>query len=85
MKSPTIQYIRDFTVDMEKKLAENRHKGNREGWINTDYQHLFNKLLAETEELQEVLIYKDKDEIISECADIANFAMMIADKAKGEK
>lgn len=70
---------------MESKLSKNRIKGDRKAWLDTDYQILFDKLQEETEELRHEVYYEDNYEaIISECADVANFAMMIADKAKTE-
>lgn len=72
-----------FGKEMLKKLKGNT---NRLHWIKTSYDYLFNRLEEEMRELQELLLddkvsYKHK-KMIAECADIANFAMMIADKAR---
>ena len=78
-----------FALEMEKKLRANDHKG---GWENENYSYLFDGITREAKELENVLdsigifestnpkISKEKKlEIIGECADIANFAMMIFD------
>lgn len=70
---------------MEKKLQENRHKGDRWGWLSEDSSFLFVKLNRERLELGQALLLSGNDEIIRECADVANFAMMIADKARMEQ
>jgi len=73
-----------FAEKMEEKLK--RDDESKSHWLKTSYGYLFCRLGEEIEELQELLdddnvSYKHK-KIIKECADIANFAMMIADKAK---
>lgn len=77
---------------MENKLARNRHKGNREGWINDDPESLLKRLREETRELEtamsvaKVRMWEGRsnashaaNDVADEAADIANFAMMIAD------
>jgi len=74
-----------FEKYMQFKLELNKHKGP---WKLTDIQKLFAHLKVEVEELQiEIDNFVDKkannrQEIGMECADVANFAMMIADVAK---
>ena len=79
-----------FTEEREKKLAANDYKG---GWEDEDVSWLFKRLEEEVKELGRVLdkadaIFSncpDKEfipEIISEAADVANFAMMIADRVR---
>jgi len=70
--------VKAFADAMEAKLKANDHKG---GWNNcgTSMQYLFDRLLEETEEL-EVAVH-DKNSVLEEAADVANFAMMIADVA----
>lgn len=76
--------IRWFAEHMESKLKENDHKG---GWEENTVDDLFEKMKIEIIELQEELesdsipssIPVWSANIIRECADIANFAMMIAD------
>ena len=74
-----------FAEEMKKKLLENIDKL---GWENESYSYFLGRLHEEIEELEE-FIYKnekkDKVKLIKECADIANFAMMIADKARKEE
>ncbi len=90
--SPTKPYVLAFGERMEGKLALNRHKGNREGWINDDPEALLKRLREETRELEiamnvaKVRMWEGKsnashaaDDVANEAADIANFAMMIAD------
>lgn len=66
-----------FAEMMEAKLAKNDHKG---GWNNCDLQYLSMRLTQERKELTEAIKSRNKQRIIDECADIANFAMMIADR-----
>ena len=65
-----------FLGEMLKKLETNQH---RSGWVNVGLHYLFRRLEEETLELRKALLSGDKDAIIEECADVANFAMMIAD------
>ena len=75
--------VQAFAKEMEHKLALNTHKG---GWDGLTFQYLMYRLEKEVRELWKV--YDDPEEwiggdprhITEECADIANFAMMIADK-----
>lgn len=69
--------VRWFATKMEAKLAKNDHKG---GWGSCELQYLSMRLTQERKELTEAIKSKDKQRIIDECADIANFALMIADK-----
>jgi NTP pyrophosphatase (non-canonical NTP hydrolase) len=66
---------------MEAKLAKNRHKGDRNGWLKDDALSLWNRLDQESCELLSAL--KDPDatfeQMANEAADVANFAMMVAD------
>ena len=68
---------------MEAQLRANDHKG---GWRGDTAAALHKRLLEETEELSEALNWRsaflgvaDPEKIGSEAADVANFAMMIAD------
>ena len=84
--------VRKFAEEMEKKLRENDHKG---GWTEEDLGYLHHGIMREAKELEELLVRYDmigkvifsltpikKRKIIRECADIANFAMMIADNTR---
>lgn len=75
--------VKWFGEQMIGKLEDNEEK---EHWRKASYDCLFNRLEEEVQELRELMLddkvpYKHK-KMIAECADIANFAMMIADKAK---
>ena len=69
--------VLEFAGVMQKKLDENSHKG---GWEGCDNSYLFKRLNQEIKEMK-TAIKKNKNRhmVIRECADIANFAMMIAD------
>ena len=79
-----------FTKVMFEKLKANRHKG---GWQKCQPMDLYARLLDEQKELHESLVThfsKDPDarehtaeSVAKECADLANFAMMIADVVGG--
>ena len=82
--------VRWFAEEMEKELKTNDSKGS---WEDEDVLWLFGRLLEEVEELRVILEqsdgmesscpdYKDVPDIISEAADVANFAMMIADRVR---
>lgn len=68
-----------FAGEMESKLKVNDHKG---GWYSCNLNYLSKRLTQERKELYDAIKSDDKERVISECADIANFAMMIADKFK---
>lgn len=74
-----------FSGEMVEKLLKNSHKG---GWDSCTPAYLSRRLGNELKELREIMhdSYKTpetKNEIIRECADIANFAMMIAQNVGG--
>lgn len=70
--------VSEFAFDMEKQLKVNDHKG---GWGIIAYDYFTHKLENQVYELQKELKKpnKDKHEITIRCANIANYAMMIAD------
>lgn len=83
-----------FAGEMERKLKANDHKGD---WSNCTFGYLSRRLHQETKELSRALAaFKalregpGSDEaaadmaenLIREAADVANFAMMIADQAR---
>lgn len=88
------QTIEWFAQEMEAKLRENDHKG---GWQGCRFTALFPRLRQETDELlvkahplqldtiAETLTLEDACELVRECADIANFAMMIADNIRAKR
>jgi len=71
--------IKWFNEEMRKKLRLNTHKPDARGCYKED---MMEKLLHEVEELTAVINHSDRTAIISECADVANYAMMIADMVK---
>ncbi|MFF2528553.1 hypothetical protein ACFVS2_06520 [Brevibacillus sp. NPDC058079] len=77
------EQVQWFAEQMESKLKENDHKG---GWLECDYEYLIARLREESLELRVSLesAITDEDilEVIRESVDVANFAMMIADKAR---
>lgn len=88
-KSPTFKHVLDFAFRMESKLEKNRHKGDREGWLKADPWSLVERILDETVEVQQCFTqgsdgridFGDAETLANECADIANFCMMVADTA----
>ncbi len=77
--------VKWFSELMEEKLKKNDHKG---GWRDGDSTidgYLIYRLQDEVDELKEKLRIESWVEpdgikkITEECADVANFAMMIAD------
>ena len=76
--------VRWFAQQMELQLRENDWKG---GWHNERLGTLCAMLRIELSELERVLFPRrelDPERITSEAADVANFAMMIADSAQRE-
>ncbi len=78
--------VLSFVVDMKYKLRLNNHKGH---WKEYDESFLLRRMNDEFKELQEACKFLGADpasrnylSVIHECADVANFAMMIADNAK---
>ena len=66
-----------FTEAMENKLKQNDHKRH---WSQCGMTYLLNRLKEEVEELVEAVeLCEPSDEVKKECADVANFAMMIFD------
>jgi NTP pyrophosphatase (non-canonical NTP hydrolase) len=68
--------VDEFAGVMLDKLRENRHKAH---WKHVDRQWLMDRMMDEIYELNEAIADDDPLSISLECADVANFAMMIAD------
>lgn len=64
-----------FALLMEAKLRANDHK---QPWRHCSLNYLSTRLTQERAELRQAL--KKREDVGLECADVANFAMMIADK-----
>jgi hypothetical protein len=70
---PAVQW---FAEQMELALGDNDHKG---GWTSCTPYWLLRRLRGETQELERE-VKKRGHLIVREAADVANFALMIADK-----
>lgn len=70
--------VEEFTNTMREKLEKHEHDRN---WRDEDPLLLLVKLIGETHELLEELqlVPRDPARVGRECADVANFAYMIAD------
>ena len=76
-----------FLREMQEELLKHL---DRPGWKREKWEYLLGRLEEETEELKTALAsfhtlrgesgeyFKKKKQIVKECADVANFAMMIA-------
>jgi NTP pyrophosphatase (non-canonical NTP hydrolase) len=88
-----IKVIETFADDMQRQIEANSYKG---GWKKEPIGWLFDRLRQESDELlieirkfedswmerdKKILIQLRKS-IITEAADVANFAMMIADNLR---
>lgn len=65
-----------FAIEMEKKLRKNNGRNRRRGWKAMKRGEISRRIWIEWDELRRA---DDPDEILDECCDIANFAMMMAD------
>jgi NTP pyrophosphatase (non-canonical NTP hydrolase) len=68
--------LRWFVEQMEMKLKANDHRG---GWHNEYTEFFLARMNDEYRELVTALEQGDFEAAITECADLANFAMMLAD------
>lgn len=70
-----------FALQMEKQLRKNDHKG---GWENEPTIHLLHRLEEEFVELGDATEENgaDAETVVAEAADVANFAMFIADNKR---
>lgn len=78
---PSVEFC---SVEMEKKLRQNDHKNP---WENLNIWHLFDRTKEELGELEvAIAVYQVEptleniNAVISECADVCNFAHMIMGK-----
>jgi len=74
--------VETFSKEMESRLIENDHKT---GWHDCSHDFLINNLKRNLRKLPALIHLNKKDEIIKTTADIANYAMMIADNEGGLK
>ena len=68
--------VKRFTRVMRQKLEENRDKG---GWQSIGKGQLLCRLDEEVEELKQAIRQRRRHDVTREAADVANFAMFIAD------
>ncbi len=68
-----------FADAMERKLRENDHKRH---WRDMPLQYLSMRLTQERKELYAAIASGDAAKVLDESADVANFAMMVADVAR---
>lgn len=73
------QGVLDFASDMARGLSANAHKT---GWWFVTPRWLLRRLRSETRELANAMRANDREATIREAADVANYAMMIADHAR---
>jgi len=72
-----------FFLEMEARLFENRKKT---GWDNLPNQFLVNNIKKHLGRLERSLniVKPSMREVIKNCADLANFAMMVSDNISKE-
>lgn len=75
-RRPEVEWFADA---MERKLRDNDHKRH---WTHMSMQYLSMRLTQERKELYRAVADGDAEKVLAEAADVANFAMMLADKAK---
>lgn len=87
---PTLPYVYAFATVMEQKFHENRHKGNREGWMAMTPSTLWERMGEEMKELHQALLdwYRcpcvdHARAVAREAADVANYGLEIADRVDG--
>lgn len=68
-----------FTAEMEQTLRKNDYKG---GWSKCKIDWLYKRLCDEVVELGRAVQERKGLHIIAEAADVANFAMMVADRVR---
>lgn len=71
-----------FADAMERKLLLNDHKS---GWKHESVMFLLPRLRQELRELTRAVGEGTEEDVLSEAADVANFAMMVADVCGGLK
>ena len=72
--------VLEFALKMQKELDNNKHKGKFSWRKDCSLDYLIKRLYEEADEVVNCIgTGSSLQEVISECADVANFAMMIAD------
>ena len=75
--SDDMELVNSLAIDMLFKLRQNCHKAH---WNTVSNAYLFERLKEEVAELESALS-GDSEDVMLECADVANFAAMIADNS----
>jgi NTP pyrophosphatase (non-canonical NTP hydrolase) len=79
-KSATSEWVLQFAEAMEQKLSENRHKGDREGWLRCDTESLLARVDEELAEVRAAIASGEPPHaVLREAADVANMIAMVAD------
>ena len=74
--------ILSFAVIMQKKLEANAGKG---GWEDCSFEYLVKRAKEELTEVENAITQNKSCHVVQkECADVANFMMMIADNYERE-
>jgi len=76
------ELVQWFGEHMLVKLRENTHKGH---WSTLRPQVLLDGLRVEVGELADAVSIESPEAIVRECADVANFAAMLADVVMGKQ
>jgi len=74
--------LKDFNVHMKHKLLVHKNKG---GYDRLSLEELTKLLHGEIKELRDDIAANNMVGIINECADVANYAMMIAMKVQNRR
>ncbi len=75
-----------FATQMELELRKHDDQRGAVGWRDERIRYLLDRMLEEVDELVALRPYlatAQADEVVSEAADVANLAMMIADNIRG--
>ena len=76
------QMIDNFADAMKKKLRLRKNRYVPMAWKTMDHKRLLMLLMEELTELEESCHKGNSEEITDEAADVANYAMFIAELAK---
>jgi hypothetical protein len=68
------QALHEFTQVMRAKMLRNLHKGD---WQTAPFELLWDRAMLEIEELRIARKYETSDDARKECADVANFMMIL--------
>ncbi|HEX5913884.1 MAG TPA: hypothetical protein VFY54_12210 [Rubrobacter sp.] len=83
--SPTRQWCLDFAERLEGRLAVNRHKGDRPGWLSAPAAQLIARAKANMEALERAVSQgAPPEEVWRHAVDVANLSAMAADSYASE-